>query len=382
MEIEGTCDQRFEAVRELFAAGFASGEDVGAGVALMLDGELVVDLWGGWRDEARTERWARDTIVNVWSSTKTMVGLAALVLASTGDLDLDAPVARYWPEFAANGKRDVLVRHLLSHTSGVSGWAQPVTVEDLYDWDRSTAMLARQEPWWQPGTASGYHMIDFGHLTGEVIRRITGLRLGEFLAAHVTGPLGADFHVGLPASEHGRVAPVIPPPDPAAGGGRGAIERDSVRWKTVTGPALTADVANTEAWRLADIGGGNGHGNARSVALVQSVLSCGGPGGAHRLVRDDIAARVFDVQADGVDLVVGVPFRLGIGYGLRSDITPHLPAGRVCWWGGWGGSLVVNDLDRRASFAYMMNRMGPSDGTDTRAARLAVAALAAAGAPF
>jgi CubicO group peptidase (beta-lactamase class C family) len=382
MVIGGTCHPRFEAVRELFETGVERGDDVGASVALVLDGELVVDLWGGWRDEARTRPWERDTIVNVWSSTKTMVGLAALVLASTGELDLDARVARYWPEFAQNGKGDVLVRHLLSHTSGVSGWAQPVTVDDLYDWDRSTAMLARQEPWWEPGTASGYHMIDFGHLTGEVIRRITGLRLGEFLAEHVTGPTGADFHIGLPAAEHHRVAPVIPPPDPAAGGGRAAIERGSVRWKTVTGPALTADIANTEAWRLADIGGGNGHGNARSVAVVQSVLSCGGPGGAHRLVRDDIAARVFDVQADGVDLVVGAPFRLGIGYGLRSDITPHLPPGRVCWWGGWGGSLVVNDLDRRATFAYMMNRMGPSDGTDARAARLAVAALGAAGAPF
>src|SRR5208283_2312390 len=156
-----------------------------------------------------------NTIANVFSTTKTMTALAALVLVDRGDLDLDSPVAKYWPEFAAQGKAGIKVRHLLSHTSGVSGWEQPITREDLYDWDRSTALLAAQAPWWEPGTASGYHALTYGHLIGEVIRRITGQRLGEFFAAQIAGPLGADFHIGLPPSAFPRVTNVVSPPIPS-----------------------------------------------------------------------------------------------------------------------------------------------------------------------
>ena len=183
---------------------------------LNIDGEMVVDLWGGWADEARTAPWTENTIANVFSTTKCMTSLAALVLVDRGELDLDPNVAKYWPEFAARGKEGIKVRQLLSHTSGVSGWNQPITLEDLYDWDKSTALLAAQAPWWEPGTASGYHMLNYGHLIGEVIRRITGQRLGEFFAAHIAGPLGADFHIGLPPSEFHRVANVVPPPAGAA----------------------------------------------------------------------------------------------------------------------------------------------------------------------
>src|SRR3954465_15640194 len=211
----GTCSARFEPLRELFAAKLESGEDLGASVALNIDGEMVVDLWGGWADEARTVPWGENTIANVFSTTKTMTALAALALVDRGELDLDANVARYWPEFAARGKAGIKVRHLLSHTSGVSGWDQPITLEDLYDWDKSTALLAAQAPWWEPGTASGYHALNYGHLIGEVIRRITGQCLGEFLAAQVAGPLGADFHIGLSDSAFRRVANGVPPPAPA-----------------------------------------------------------------------------------------------------------------------------------------------------------------------
>jgi hypothetical protein len=178
----GACSARFEPLRELFAAKLKSGEDLGASVAVNLDGKMVVDLWGGWVDEARTVPWAEDTITCVFSTTKTMTSLAALALVDRGALDLDANVATYWPEFAARGKAGIKVRQLLSHTSGVSGWDQPITVEDLYDWDKSIALLAAQAPWWEPGTASGYHAMTYGHLIGEVIRRITGRRLGEFFA--------------------------------------------------------------------------------------------------------------------------------------------------------------------------------------------------------
>ena len=204
---------------------------------------MVVDLWGGWADEARTVPWAENTITSVFSTTKTMTALAALVLVDRGELDLDANVATYWPEFAARGKAGIKVRQLLSHTSGVSGWDQPVTLEDLYDWDKSTAMLAAQAPWWEPGTASGYHVLTYGHLIGEVIRRITGQRLGEFFAAQIAGPLGADFHIGLPPSEFHRVANVVPPPcaadsppfDPTQ------LDPNSVAFKTWTNPTTPAE---------------------------------------------------------------------------------------------------------------------------------------------
>jgi CubicO group peptidase (beta-lactamase class C family) len=206
----GTCGARFDPLRELFAAKLESDEDLGASLAVNIEGEMVVDLWGGWADEARTVPWAEDTITCVFSTTKTMTSLAALVQVDRSELDLDANVAVYWPEFAARGKAGIKVRHLLSHTSGVSGWDQAVTMEDLYDFDRSTAMLAAQAPWWEPGTASGYHALTYGHLIGEVIRRITGRRTGQFFAAQIAGPLGTDFHIGLPPSEFHRVANPVP----------------------------------------------------------------------------------------------------------------------------------------------------------------------------
>src|SRR6516165_7799087 len=294
----GTCSARFDPLRELFAAKLESGEDLGASLALNIDGEMVVDLWGGWADEAHAVPWTEHTITNVFSTTKTMTALAALVLVDRGELDLDATVAQYWPEFAERGKAGVKVRHLLSHTSGVSGWEQPVTLEDVYDWDKSTALLAAQAPWWELGTASGYHMLNYGHLIGEVIRRITGQRLGEFFAAHVAGPLGADFHIGLPPSEFHRVANVVPPPsysdvpplDPNSDANR-------VAFKTWTNPSAPPESSWTEGWRRADIGAGNGHGNARSVARLQSAVACGGEVDGVRLLSPQTIDRVFEVQS-------------------------------------------------------------------------------------
>jgi CubicO group peptidase (beta-lactamase class C family) len=351
----GTCSARFDPLRELFAAKLESGEDLGASLALNIDGEMVVDLWGGWADEAHTVPWTEHTITNVFSTTKTMAALAALVLVDRGELDLDASVAQYWPEFAGNGKAGVKVRHLLSHTSGVSGWEQPITLQDVYDWDKSTALLAAQAPWWEPGTASGYHMLNYGHLIGEVIRRITGQRLGEFFAAHVAGPLGADFHIGLPPSEFPRVANVVPSPPPSE---PPQFDPNSVAFKTWTNPPdCPAECSWTEGWRRADIGAGNGHGNARSLARLQSAVACGGEVDGVRLLSPQTIDRIFEVQSDGIDLVIGIPFKFGVGYGLFPT------EGRVCAWGGAGGSCVIIDVDRRITFAYAMNKMAPGGGT-------------------
>jgi CubicO group peptidase (beta-lactamase class C family) len=352
----GTCSARFEPLRELFVSKLESGEDLGASVALNIDGEMVVDLWGGWADEARTVPWTENTITNVFSTTKAMTSLAALVLVDRGELDLDATVARYWPEFAANGKAGIKVRHLLSHTSGVSGWDQPIALEDLYDWDKSTALLAAQAPWWEPGTASGYHVLNYGHLIGEVIRRITGQRLGEFLAAEVAGPLGADFHIGLPPTEFHRIANVVPPPPSPFPSEPQRFDRDSVAFKTWTNPMMTVETTWTEGWRRADIGAGNGHGNARAMARLQSAVACGGEVDGVRLLSPQTIDRIFEMQSNGIDLVTGIQSKFGIGYGL-------LPEGRVCCFGGMGGSLVIVDVERRITFAYAMNKMAPGGGT-------------------
>jgi len=376
--VAGTCDPGFEDVRAVLEANLASGADVGASVAVVVAGRPVVDLWGGWADEARTRPWVADTITNVWSTTKTMTALCALVLIDRGELDPDAPVARYWPEFAANGKEGVLVRHVLGHTSGVSAWAQPVTVDDVLDRERSTAMLAAQPPWWEPGTASGYHALNLGHLVGEVVRRITGRRLGQFFAEEIARPLGADFHIGLDDAEFDRVADVIPPPPLPVD--MATLDPESVAVKTFTGPAPDASVAWTPEWRRADVGAANGHGNARSVARVQSVVSNGGEVEGVRLLSPPTIERIFEVQADGVDLVLGLPLRFGLGYGLPSALTPFVPPGaRACFWGGWGGSLVVNDLDRRMTVAYMMNKMEAGLVGDRRGMSVVQAAYAATG---
>ena len=345
----GTCSGRFESLRELFKAKLDSGEDLGASLAVNIDGEMVVDLWGGWADEARTMPWTENTITNVFSTTKAMTALAALVLVDRGELDLDASVANYWPEFAAQGKTAIKVRQLLSHTSGVSGWEQRITLEDVYDWDKSTARLAAQAPWWEPGTASGYQMLNYGHLIGEVIRRITGQRLGEFFAAHIARPQGADFHIGLLPSEFDRVANVVPPPVPSD---PPQFEPNSVAFKTWTNPAMRTEASLTEGWRCADIGAGNGHGNARSAARLQSAVASGSTVDGVRLLSPRTIDRIFEVQSNGVDLVLGIPMKIGLGYSLLTE-------GRVGCWGGAGGSLVIADADRRLTFAYVMNKMAP-----------------------
>jgi len=358
VEVSGNLDERFTPVRDALAEELASGNELGASIVVDLDGTTVADVWGGWRDTERTSPWTEDTITNVWSTTKTVTNLAALMLVDRGQLDPYAPIAKYWPEFAANGKEHVEVRHVLSHTSGVSGWDQPFTVADLYDWDTSTARLAAQRPWWEPGTMSGYHASNQGHLVGELVRRVTGKPLKAFVAEEIAGPLGADFQIGAVEADWHRIAPVVPPPplpfDFAA------LDPESPMVKTFSSGALDAGVANTPDWRRADMGAINGHGNARSVARILSAVALGGSVDGVRLLSPDTIDVIFDQQSDGVDLVLGVPLRFGIGFALPETATvPYVPQGKACYWGGWGGSLILMDLDRRLTVSYMMNRMAP-----------------------
>lgn len=374
--IEGEYDEGFAGVAETLERQLDDGRDIGASVAVVRDGATVLDIWGGFQDAERTVPWKGDTIVNVFSTTKTMTALCALILADRGELDFHAPVARYWPEFAAAGKQDVEVRHLLAHTAGLPTWDEPMTVADLYDWPKATALLAAQAPRWEPGTQAGYHAVTQGHLVGEVVRRVTGVSLGTFFAREVARPLGADFYIGLPAAQDGRVIPVIPPPppsadqEPTAPGGRQGEAGAALRGRG--NPPIDPADANTVAWRRAEIPAAGGHGNARSVGAVQSVVACGGTARGVRLLSAEGCERALVEQYRGPDTILGVPMRYGNGYGLNSG---WLPNPRTCFWGGWGGSMVVVDLDARMTVSYVMNQMLDQGGMgDGRAFDIVVAA--------
>jgi CubicO group peptidase (beta-lactamase class C family) len=357
-DIQGTCQDRFAAVRDALAASL-DDQDVGASAAVYVDGEPVVDIWGGFVDAARTTAWQRDTITCAWSTTKTMTALCALILADRGELDLAAPVARYWPEFAAAGKERVQVRHVLSHTAGLPDWDPPITTAVLYDWADATARLAAQPARWAPGTAAGYHSITQGFLVGEVVRRITGVTVGEFFAAEVAGPLDADFHIGLPAEHDHRVAPVIAPP-PAA-----EAKADDKPPREGSAP-LRQEEGNTEAWRRAGLPAAGGFGNARSVAAVQSVLACGGSARGVRLLSAAGCERAREEQFHGEDRVLRRTLRYGMGYGLM---------GGSCFWGGWGGSMIMIDFETRMTVSYVMNQMLDQGTTgDDRALSIVMAA--------
>lgn len=372
-EIHGHVEPRFAAVRDAFAQNFASGEENGAAFCMTLEGKPVVDLWAGFADDAQTRRWQQDTIVNVYSTTKTMTALTALYLADKGALDFAAPVAKYWPEFAANGKADVTVAHLMSHSAGLSGWKEPLVREDLYDWEKATSLLAAQAPYWKPGSAPGYHAMTQGYLVGEVIRRIAGETVGKVFRREIAEPLGADFHIGLPPSEDHRVAELTPPP-PGATLGQGSP--DELVTNMSNNPPINPLDTRTREWRGAEIPAAGGTGNARSVAAVQSLMANGGWGNGRQILSEAGCRRALELQIAGVDLILGIPVRYGLGFRLAGGAVPF-PNPNTVFWGGYGGSLVVNDMDARTTCAYTMNRMAATTTGDMRAFTILMAAWGA-----
>ncbi len=355
-EIKGNWDTHFNAVRDKFAENIAKGEDLGASFAVSIDGEMVIDIWGGHLDEERRIPWHRDTIVNVYSSTKTMSFLCALVLCSRGLIDFDAPVADYWPEFAQNGKQGVLVWHFMSHAAGLSGLNEKVGVEDLYDWEYITGLLAAQTPWWEPGTASGYHAVTQGFLIGELVRRVTGKSLGRFFREEIAEPLDADFYIGVPETEFHRIGNLIPPDAPS--GALSLVAEDSIAARTFRSPSAgSAKISRTPGWRKAEIPAANGHGNARAIARLQTPLACGGTAFGVTLMSEATARSALIERISGKDLVLGVPIRFGLGFGMNSDMVPMSPNPNTGYWGGWGGSSVLVDQDARVSASFVMNKM-------------------------
>lgn len=359
-EIQGFCDRKFAPVCDVLAKSIDQGQDLGASFAITIEGEMVVDIWGGHLDEHKTQPWFQDTIVNVYSSTKTMSFLCALVLADRGQLDFDANVAQYWPEFAQSGKDQVKVWHVMNHAAGLSGLDVPMAGEDNYDWDKIVNALAAQAPWWEPGTATGYHAMTQGYLIGELVRRITGKRLGIFFQDEIAGPLKADFFIGLPVEEFGRTARlVVPEQGNDLASGLGEAAEDSIAKRTFASPFVKATDSFTDAWRQAEIPAANGHGNARAVARLQAPLACKGSAFGVDLMSKQTAESVMRKRISGQDLVLGVPLAFGLGFGLNSELMPLSPNKNVCFWGGWGGSSVLVDQDAALSASFAMNRMFP-----------------------
>ena len=366
--VKGYCDPRFNRVQEVFEQQLVRGDDLGASFSATYQGEVVVDLWGGYLDEEQSKPWQEDTLVNVYSTTKTMSFLCALLLADRGELDFEAPVSRYWPEFAAAGKRDVLVWHFMNHAAGLSGTDEPLSGDDLYDWEKVTGVLVRQTPWWQPGSATGYHALTQGYLIGEVVRRITGQTLGQFFAEQVAQPLQADFFIGVPDSEFSRIGNLVPPPSAGLLSGDG--DADSIAVRTFKSPKTHALDSHTEAWRRAEIPAANGHGNARAVARIHTALANKGQVGDVQLLSPEICETVTEQRISGQDLVFGQPMAFGLGFGL---IPTEKNQRNLCFWGGWGGSSAIIDQDNRLSFSFVMNKMADRLLGDTRGANLAAA---------
>jgi len=357
MKIEGYCDERFISVKHAFEKNFELGLEVGASLAVSLNGKLVVDIWGGFSDSAKTKPWEKDTIVNVFSTTKVMTALCIHLLVDRGLIDVDAPVAKYWPEFAQAGKENILVKHLMSHSAGLPGFDEKIPVEALYDWDRIINLLASQKPWWKPGTKIGYHMITFGYLLGELVRKVTGKSLGEFFRDEIAVPLNIDFHIGLSENFDSRTSNIIPP------------EEVFAKWlivfaklflkkavKVLYNPNLENVDFNSREWRSAEIPASNGHGNARSIANIGSILACGGMYDKKKILSMSTVEKAIEPQISGRDVIMLYsPAKFGLGFGLLNDDLLLGP--RSFYWSGAGGSLCIMDLEKKLSIGYAMNKM-------------------------
>jgi CubicO group peptidase (beta-lactamase class C family) len=369
--VQGHCDPHFEDVRELFAKSFEGDEEYGAAICFVVDGETVIDLWGGHQDPERTRPWERDTIVNTYSTTKGMTAICAHQLVEQGKLDLDAPVASYWPEFAAAGKEAIPVRWLLSHQAGLPAVRKPLPQGALYDWDAMTGALAEQEPWWEPGTRHGYHALTYGYLVGEVIRRVSGRTVGQWFREHVAGPLDADCHIGFGPELDARVSDLYGGLLSGAGGGDvpdlpgplGQMMKDMRDPTTMTGatfnnPPGAPDQVNSRAWRAAEIPAGNGHGSARALARIYGALARGGEIDGVRILAPESIERARSEQAFGPDAVLGqLPMRFGLGFMLRQDFMPFSPSPDAFGHPGAGGSIGIADPDAQVGFGYVMNKM-------------------------
>ncbi len=364
--IQGECDARFERVKRTFAENFERRGEVGAAVSVTVDGRPVVDVWGGYTDAGKTRPWQRETMVNVWSTTKGLCAMCAHRLADQGKLHFEAPVAHYWPEFAAAGKANLPVKYLLNHQAGLAAVRTPLTHDELFSWEKVTTELARQEPWWQPGTKHGYHAITFGWLVGEIVYRISGKSLGTYFREEIAVPLGVDAYIGFGPSLDVRVSNIIPasPPQPGEPNMMLELTKDptSVSAMAIGNPPtmLLPETTNSRAWRGAEIPGANGHSTARALARIYGALARGGEVDGVRILSARSLPRCYTEQSQGMDEVLKFPTRFSLGFMLSQPGCQLGPNPRSFGHPGAGGALGFADLDAKVGFGYVMNQMGPA----------------------
>ena len=392
----GTCDPRFGAVRDAFERNFAERGEVGASVCVTLDSETVVDLWGGLADPGSARAWERDTIGVIWSCTKGATALCAHVLVARGELELDAPVASYWPEFAKNGKGAITVRMVLAHQAGLPAFTEPIPENGYCDWELIVNRLAEQAPLWAPGTRHGYHALTYGHLVGEVVRRVSGRSLGTFFREEIAEPLNLDLWIGLPEEHEPRVAPTISAPLPEPGGVIPTFYRvamtdpDSVGALVLmnSGLVFAPGWIDTRDAHAAELPAFGGIGNARALAGMYRALALGGAVDGVQIVDDgELVAMGAVASATSVDATMLVPTRWSLGFVKTIDNSAREPGDRdgvilaeeAFGHVGMGGSIGFADPHARVSFGYTMNRQGMTTGLDERAQSLIDATYTALG---
>ena len=377
-EVHGEVASGFERVKDAFAANFEENGDVGAACSVYHHGEKVVDLWGGVAEEQSGKPWVEDTIVPVASSTKVATAVCANLLAQRGELDVDAPVAKYWPEFAAGGKQDVPVKYLLSHRVGLPVLDTPLSMKDYLAWEPPIKALASQTPQWEPGTAHGYHAMSYGWLVGEVVRRVSGKSLGTFFAEEVAVPLGLNFWIGLPESEDHRVSQMIelsledPTLVPKGQRAKEMLEAATTPKSYLTQEQTTEpfDMSSRE-FRAAELPAGNGITDARSLARMYASLIGDGVDGV-RILNDETIKRASTEQCNDNDEVMGIRTRFGLGFYLYVDGANMIQEGAF-GHGGAGGSIGFADPKADIGFAYVMNKMQMVGDDDPRTVSLAQA---------
>jgi CubicO group peptidase (beta-lactamase class C family) len=350
-KIEGFVAPGFERVREAFEANFAAGREIGASYAVVRDGDVVVDLWGGFRDRARTRPWTRDTLVNVYSTTKGLASACIARLVELGLLAYDQPAASVWPEFAAAGKGALTVAQLLSHQAGLSGLREPLALRDYADHAKIARSLAAQEPFFPPGQC-GYHAITHGYLTGELVRRVTGKTLGTFFREELAGPLGADAWIGLPESEDARAAEIVAPPE---GPNMPLPEHPAARAALAT-PPLDPEGPNQRWWRAAEIPAANGHATGAALARLYAMLARGGAWEGRRYLSRETLAQATRERVLATDHVLQFPARWAAGW-MLNNYGIYGPNPNTFAHAGWGGSFGAADPDAKLGIGYAMNQM-------------------------